>query len=311
MKKMLLTLLLALTALSGAKAMSYEEARTQARFLTDKMAYELNLNDAQYNDAYEINLDYLMGIQTADDVYGTYLTYRNADLRCILYDWQYALFTAADYFFHPVYWRGGAWVFPIYTRYRVDVFYYGHPRVFWEYRGAHCRMHYPRASFYANRRPAWTGGFRGESRRPVTHPGNVGGVRPNGGARPGNSATRPGGVNTRPGSGNVKPGQSTSRPTTGGQRTGNAHTGTTRTTRSTVGGSTRSTTTRSIPSGTGSATTRSQSTRTGTSTRTGSGNSYQRQSSTRTTVSRGSSTPSARQTGTRTGGSARSQSSRK
>lgn len=132
-----------------------------------------------------------MGINTADDVYGKYLTYRNADLRHILYDWQYALFTAADYFFHPVYWRAGAWVFPIYTHYHIGHFYYDHPRVFWEYRGAHGRAHHRKKSFYANRRPVWHSGFRGESRRPVTHPGNTGHQPPSGHFRPGQHPNRP------------------------------------------------------------------------------------------------------------------------
>ena len=38
----------------------YEEARRQALFLSDKMAYELGLSDAQYQAVYEINLDYLL-----------------------------------------------------------------------------------------------------------------------------------------------------------------------------------------------------------------------------------------------------------
>ena len=95
--------------------MSYEEAREQARFLSDKMAYELNLNDQQYNDAYEINLDYLMSLNTADDIAGPYLDWRAADLRAILYDWQWSLFIGADYFLRPVLWRAGAWFYPIFT----------------------------------------------------------------------------------------------------------------------------------------------------------------------------------------------------
>ena len=165
MKKFLSTLVLTLVAFF-ANAMSYEEAREQARFLTDKMAYELNLNEAQYNDCYEINLDYLMNVQTADDIYGPYLTYRNADIRHILYDWQYAIFAAADYFFHPVYWRHAAWVFPIYRYYSVGHFYYSHPRVYFEYRGGHGR-YYHRTGFYVSRRPHWTGGFRGADRGPI------------------------------------------------------------------------------------------------------------------------------------------------
>ena len=60
MKRYMMTLMMALTAWTAAMAMDYETAREQAYYLTDKMAYELNLNDQQYNDAYEINLDYLL-----------------------------------------------------------------------------------------------------------------------------------------------------------------------------------------------------------------------------------------------------------
>ena len=74
---------------STASAMSYEQARQQALFLTDKMAYELNLTDDQYEAAYEVNLDYLMGVNTYDDLYGAYWRQRNTDLSYILLDWQY------------------------------------------------------------------------------------------------------------------------------------------------------------------------------------------------------------------------------
>ena len=46
MKRLLFTLTLILSTLS-AKAMSYERAREEALYLTDKMAYELNLNNEQ------------------------------------------------------------------------------------------------------------------------------------------------------------------------------------------------------------------------------------------------------------------------
>ena len=95
MKRFLGLIIAFLTGLAATQAMSYEEARDRARFLTDKMAYELNLNEQQYNDAYEINLDYLMNIRTESDLSGVYLEHRDADFRYILYDWQYALFQAA------------------------------------------------------------------------------------------------------------------------------------------------------------------------------------------------------------------------
>ena len=103
--------------ITTANAMSYEQAREQALFLTDKMAYELNLNEQQYNDAYEINLDYFLRIDSPSDLYGNYYTYRLYDLRCILHDWQYSLLTAADYFLRPILWRAGGWYFPIYSYY--------------------------------------------------------------------------------------------------------------------------------------------------------------------------------------------------
>ena len=45
-----------LTLTATISAMSYEQAREQALFLTDKMAYELNLTEEQYDAAYEIIL---------------------------------------------------------------------------------------------------------------------------------------------------------------------------------------------------------------------------------------------------------------
>ena len=64
MKKFILTLALILSLAVSANAMSYDQARDQALFLTDKMAYELNLTEDQYEDAYEVNLDYPMSINT-------------------------------------------------------------------------------------------------------------------------------------------------------------------------------------------------------------------------------------------------------
>ncbi|MDP0699512.1 hypothetical protein, partial [Klebsiella pneumoniae] len=60
MKKLIISLVSLFALTSAANAVSYEQARHQALFLTDKMAYELNLTDDQYEAAYEINLDYLM-----------------------------------------------------------------------------------------------------------------------------------------------------------------------------------------------------------------------------------------------------------
>ena len=129
---------LLLTVALSTMAMSYEQARDRALFLTDKMAYELNLNDEQYEAAYEVNLDYLMSISTYDDLYGTYWTRRNMDLSFILFDWQYNAFCSAAYFYRPLIWTNGVWRFTIYARYpNRTYFYFGRPVFYATYYGGH------------------------------------------------------------------------------------------------------------------------------------------------------------------------------
>lgn len=139
MKKMIIALVtMFMVTFTSASAMSYEQARQQALFLTDKMAYELNLTDDQYEAAYEVNLDYLMGVNTVDDLYGIYWRQRNMDLSYILLDWQYRTFLSASYFYRPLYWDGGYFHFGIYARYpRRDYFFFGRPHFYTVYRGGH------------------------------------------------------------------------------------------------------------------------------------------------------------------------------
>ena len=96
MKRYIIPFLLIFATWQAANAMSYERAREEALYLTDKMAYELNLNDQQYNDAYEINLDYFLSLNSEADLYGDYLSYRLSDFRHILCDWQYSIMLAAE-----------------------------------------------------------------------------------------------------------------------------------------------------------------------------------------------------------------------
>lgn len=138
MRKMVLTLIASLMLSTSTSAMSYEQARAQALFLTDKMAYELNLTEEQYEAAYEINLDYLMSVNTVDDLYGPYWSHRNIDLSYILYDWQYRAYAEAAYFYRPLRWDAGYWHFGIYARYpRRDYYYFGRPGFYNAYCGAH------------------------------------------------------------------------------------------------------------------------------------------------------------------------------
>lgn len=164
MKKFILALVAMVTmTFTTASAMSYEQAREQALFLTDKMAYELNLTEDQYEAAYETNLDYLMSVNTVDDLYGIYWRQRNMDLSYILLDWQYRTFINATYFYRPLYWDAGYWHFGIYARYpHRDYFYFGRPHFYVSYCGGH--------SWRMNGGRSWYHGRSFGGPRPGGHP---------------------------------------------------------------------------------------------------------------------------------------------
>ena len=209
MKRLLLSLLLAAFSMLPALSMDYEEARRQAWFLTDKMAYELNLTPDQYDRAYQINLDYLMSIRTASDCDGYYWRYRDADFRCVLFDWQYSLFSTLDYFFRPIRWVRSAWYYPVCDHYRAGYYYFDRPTVYVSYRGGmwNRRGHESRSPYYAYRpQPGY--GMRNHYSRPGGGAPAYG--RPDG--RPGRPEARPG----RPDEGK----RPEARPD-GGQRPGN------------------------------------------------------------------------------------------
>lgn len=182
MKRILIAFMaLVMTALS-TNAMSYEQARREALFLTDKMAYELNLSQEQYDAAYEINLDYLMGVSSVDDVYSDYWTRRNLDLSYILLDWQWNAFRAATYFYRPLYWDAGCWHFGVYARYpRRTFFYFDRPSIYVSYRGGHSWRANGGHSFYHNRRDEFRrAGDNHFGMRDGWDNGNYRGVRDNG-----------------------------------------------------------------------------------------------------------------------------------
>lgn len=172
MKKIFFAFAMLLATALSANAMSYEQARDQALFLTDKMAYELDLSEEQYEAAFEVNLDYLMNITTADDVYSDYWTRRNLDLSYILLDWQYRTYCGLEYFYRPLYWGSGCWHFRIYGFYADRTFfYYGRPHFYVTYHGGHSwhmnggRSWYHGRSFHhggIGMRGGWDrGGYRG------------------------------------------------------------------------------------------------------------------------------------------------------
>lgn len=89
----------------------------EARILTDKMVEELNLNNWQREKAYQMNLDYLNGINGRNDIHSQIWSYRNKQIKGILSATQWKLYKKASYFYQPISWKKGAYVHNIYARY--------------------------------------------------------------------------------------------------------------------------------------------------------------------------------------------------
>ena len=145
-----------------AVAMSKSKIRTSARFLTDRMAYELDLTPRQYDDFYEINYDFLTeanlvmddvmrGYRDAIYYYYQLLDRRNEDASYVLTYYQYSKFMAADYFYRPLYSVGRKWNLRIYTTYTNHKFYYyDAPSCYKSYHGEHGRKYYSKG-YYTGR----------------------------------------------------------------------------------------------------------------------------------------------------------------
>ncbi len=135
MKKMMFMAIL-MTMTITANAMNYNEAKKEALYLSDKMAWELDLTDAQYEAVYEINLDYMMSVNGRNDVYGAWWSRRNTDLQYVLTAYQYNKYIGLSYFYRPLTWNSGSWTFNVYTHYsNKSHFYKGHPKGYASYKG--------------------------------------------------------------------------------------------------------------------------------------------------------------------------------
>ena len=203
MKKMMMIMAVMVTIATRAAAMSYTEARTDALFLTDKMAYELNLSNDQYEAVYEINLDYLMGL-SYNDVLGSNWAYRNGRLFRVLDSWQYSRYMETTYFYRPVSWTNNSWHFGIYSHYtNRNHFYRPRPNAYASYHGPG-NGHNPHHDNHGNvgTRPGNPGNTSNHG-NVGTRPGNPGNTSNHGnvGTRPGNSGNtgNHGNVGTRPG----------------------------------------------------------------------------------------------------------------
>lgn len=162
MKKMLMTsIMMMVLSISTMLGMTTSSIRTNARFLSDRMAYELDLTPMQYDDVYEINFDYIYAInRIMDDVVRGYhyaideyyelLDERNEDLSYVLTARQYRQFIQCEYFYRPVYSTGRTWAFRIHTIYsNVSFYYYDAPRCYKTYCGAH--YHRTSRNYYVDR----------------------------------------------------------------------------------------------------------------------------------------------------------------
>ena len=171
MKKMMILAMMMVMTIS-ANAMSYTAAKNEALFLSDKMAYELNLTDAQYEAVYEINLDYMMSVNGRNDVFGTWWNRRNMDLQYVLTAWQYNKYVALNYFYRPMTWNAGGWTFNIYAHYtNRSHFYNARPTVFISYKGGNNRKS---DRFYADRHVA-----KPAPKVPVVKPAPAPAAKPN------------------------------------------------------------------------------------------------------------------------------------
>lgn len=129
-----------------AQPMNYESMRMNARFLTDRMAYTLNIRDPYViNTLYQINYDYIWGVNDyLDDVA---LGYRYDDFMAVCYSRDTALerllgralwltLTGYDYFYRPISFINNRWAFGIYAHdSRYNHFYYAVPTHFHTYHG--------------------------------------------------------------------------------------------------------------------------------------------------------------------------------
>ncbi|MCR4835677.1 MAG: hypothetical protein K5899_04720 [Bacteroidaceae bacterium] len=139
MKKMMIMAVMMVMTIS-ANAMSYRMAKSEALFLSDKMAYELNLTAAQYEAVYEINLDYLMSVGSPSDAYGRWWKRRNSDLQYVLTVYQYNKYIGIPYFYRPISWKSDRWAFHVYNQYtNRKHFYKDRPKVYANYKGGNNR----------------------------------------------------------------------------------------------------------------------------------------------------------------------------
>jgi hypothetical protein len=181
MKKMMVLMAMMVTIATRAAGMSYTEVKAETLFLTDKMAYELQLSNEQYEAVYEINFDYIAAL-AYNNVFGSSWSLRNNRLSRVLTAWQYDRYMAANYFYRPVSWTNSSWHFSIYNRYTDRRHLYRpRPNAYTNYNG-----HTAHVTHRSNQNTSWHRTTTPRTSTPATHNGNTGHRRT---TNTGNSAT--------------------------------------------------------------------------------------------------------------------------
>ena len=133
----------------NAQSMSIAAMRSNARFLTDRMAYTLGISDPfVIDEIYRINYDYIWGVnEYLDDValgyyYDDYMAVvaaRDIALRNLLGVRLWNRVVNYSYFYRPIVFANRGWRFSIYDydRYGVNRYYYHAPRPLVTYTGGH------------------------------------------------------------------------------------------------------------------------------------------------------------------------------
>ena len=217
MKKFIIAVVAVAVGFVQANAMSHTRAQAEALFLTDKMAYELNLTDAQYDAVYEINYDYFVSLVGTSDILGIFWNRRELELEWVLTSGQYRIYLATTYFYKPVGVYDNAIRFAIYDHYARDRYYKPVHKVHKTYRGGH-----------AYKAPA----HHNDKGHSLAHNGNHGNAAPadkpkgnhNGGSKPSGNHNGNVGGNSKPAGGNHNGGGNVA-PNNGGSKPSGNHNG--------------------------------------------------------------------------------------
>ena len=137
MRTRLLLMLTLLFAGFQASAMSVEQSRNEAWFLTDKMAHELRLSSFQWDDVYEVNYDYFRSLGNVFSNYTSINRMREQKLMYILTAAQWNEYRRLSYFNTPCVVVNGNWSFSIYSHYSRDKFFDRNHDVVFTYGGTH------------------------------------------------------------------------------------------------------------------------------------------------------------------------------